>query len=83
MTMAATEAVVMVVATEVVEEGTYTRKVQCKWILYFLALLLITAIPCACSSLYLLWYLGPWRMQIAIALLVAITTGPPSGPSGS
>lgn len=80
--MVATEAVVMVVATEVVEQGTYNRKAQGKWI-YFLALLLITAIPFAYLSWYLLWYLGPWRMQIAIALLVAITTSPPSGPSGS
>ena len=79
MTMVTMEAVVTVVATEVAEEGTNTSKLHGKWI-YFVGLLLITVIPYACSTLFLLWYLGPWRMQIAVALFVAITTSPPSRP---
>lgn len=59
--MVAMEVVVTVVATEAAEVGTNTSKVQGEWI-YFVALLLITAIPYACSSIELLWYLGPWRM---------------------
>ena len=50
MIMVAMEVVVTVVATEAAEVGTNTSKVQGEWI-YFVALLLITAIPYACSTI--------------------------------